>query len=210
MTRVFAGLVGAILVVLALAGFLFGGWAVSVFGTNGTYEVPVAEVSTSGAALYVNRFNVDPASYLPDGLLETSVVANATDGKEVFLGVGDADDVQDLLLGVPYDAAYELTDGRFTVRPVPGTVVPAPVPGDADIWTVSAQGSTAVLPWDGQDGSGVFVVMNSDGSAPVAADISATLQPPGYLLTLALIGIVSLGLGLLGAFLIARAVRSPR
>ncbi len=210
MTRVLAGVFGGLLVILALVGFLFVGWALSVFGTEGEYEVPVADVSVPGAAIYVNRFDVDPAPYLPAGVLDTYVVATSTSEQEVFAGVSDANAVQDLLLGVPYEAASELVDGVFVVRPVPGTVLPAPEPATADIWRASAAGSRAAVPWNDEDGSGVLVVMNADGTAQVSAELSATLEPPRYQVVLVVVALAALAAGLLGAFLLARAVRSAR
>lgn len=208
MTRVLAGAFGGLLVIVALGGFLFVGWALSVFGTEGEYEIPVADVSVPGAALYVNRFDVDPAPYLPQGVFDTYVVATSSSEQEVFVGVSDANAVQDLLLGVPYEAASELVDGVFVLRPVPGTVLPAPEPAAADIWRVSDAGSRAAILWNGEDGSGVLAVMNADGTAQVSAELSATLESPRYQVVLMVVVVVALVAGLFGAFLLARAVRS--
>jgi hypothetical protein len=203
-------LLGGFLLLVALSGALAGGWTASVFGLQGKYEVPVAEVSVPGAALYVNLFNIDPAPYLPDGLLDTYVVATSPTGEDLFLGVGAANEVQEFLFGVPYDAASELAGGAFVVRSVPGTVLPAPNPQEATIWRGSAAGDPAPLRWSNEFGSEVFIVMNSDGTAGVAADLTATLESPRLLAMVTILMVGSLLFGLLGALVLARAVRSAR
>ncbi len=210
MTRVVGSAIGGLLVLVALLGALLGGWLLSVFGTEGKYEVPVAEVSVPGAALYVNLFDVDPASYLPDGLLDTYVVASNPGPEDLFIGVGAANDVQDLLLGVPYDAASDLASGAFVLRSVPGSRIPAPAPQDSTLWQVSAAGNPAILSWNEQDGSGVFVVMNADGSAGVTAELTATLESPRVVPLMAVLLVVSLLVGLLGAAILASVSRSTR
>lgn len=207
MKRFLLGLVGGVLVLLALGGALVSGWSVSVFGTEGRYEVPVAQVDVGGAALYVNLFDVDSDTPLPAGLLETYVVAVSDDGAPLFLGVGEQEAVQDFLLGVPYEAASELAGGTFTTRPVPGLKVPAPDPAAAQIWEVSAVGEQPRLRWTDQNGAGVLVLMNADGSAGVQASLTATLENPRLLQATVVLAAVSLLLAILGVVLLARALR---
>lgn len=208
MKRILLGLIGGVIVLLALAGALLTGWAFSVFGTDGRYEVPVAQVDVGGAALYVNLFNVQTDTPVPDGLLETYVVARSDDGAPLFLGVGEQEAVQDFLLGVPYEAASELAGGTFTTRPVPGLKVPAPDPVDAGFWAVSAVGEQPRLVWTEQNGAGVLVLMNADGSAGVQASLTATLESPRLVQVMVAVAVVSVLLGILGAVLLARALRS--
>jgi hypothetical protein len=66
------------------------------------------------------------------------------------------------------------------------------------------------LRWSNEFGSEVFIVMNSDGTAGVAADLTATLESPRLLAMVTILMVGSLLVGLLGALVLARAVRSAR
>lgn len=209
MKRFLLGLVGVLLLLAGLAGAGLGGWVLSVFGTDGRYEMPIATVQTPTAALYVNLFHVSSDASIPDGLLDTYVQATGS-SKPVFLGVGTAEDVQDYLLGVPYEAASELTNGTFTTLPVPGTIVPAPDPVKAEIWQASVAGQDPRLLWTGQNGAGVFVVMNADGSAGVDTRLVGTLESPRLVPVVAGTMAVSLVFAIVGVVAIARAARPKR
>lgn len=208
MRRFLLGAVGAVVLLIALVAATGAGWLLSVFGTDGRYEVPVATVDVGSTALYVNLFTVSTPDYLPSGALETYVTASNDTGGALFIGVGKQQQVQDFLLGVPYDAASGLTDGRFELRAVPGQRVPAPSPTSVDWWWTSAEGNPAKMPWEPADGAGVLVVMNADGSAGVAADLSASLEFPQLAAVVAVLVLLGLVLGFLAAVLLHRAVRS--
>lgn len=208
MRRFLLGAVGAVLVLVALAAATSAGWLLSVFGTDGRYEAPVASVDVGSTALYVNLFTVSTPDYVPRSVLETYVTARHDSATPLFLGVGSQEDVQDFLLGVPYDAASSLTNGTFELRAVPGLRVPAPAPESVDWWWTSASGNPARLPWAPENGAGVFVLMNADGSAGVDADVSASLEFPQLTAVVAVLVLLALVLGFLGALLVHRAVRS--
>lgn len=137
-------------------------------------------------------------------------------GRDVFLGVADAADVDGYLRDVPHavlgDDPWEndyavggserWTTGSETdlgLDEVPGTRAPEP-PTDQDFWTQSATGADQqTITVDLRSGVWVVVVMNADSSQPVWVDVQAGahtelfgLAKPGVLIA----GIVALVLGL--------------
>ena len=212
MKRFLLGLIGTLLLLAGLAGATGAGWVLSIFGSDGSYEEPVAKVDTNSAALYVNMFNVTSNVtsdlHLPRDFFTTYVQARSNDGKPIFLGVGPADKVQDFLFGVPYVAASSLANGAFVTRDVPGDTLPAPTPATAGIWSVSAVGSQPKLQWSPDNAAGVFVVMNGDGTAGVHTQLVATLESPRLLPALAIAAAVSVLFAVVGIVLLVLAFRS--
>lgn len=99
---------------------------------------------------------------------------NTTDG-ELFVGIGPHVDVEAYLAGVPHDEVIQVEFGPFSAdyrRKNPaGTATPAP-PHDEIFWVAQAAGtSTQTVTWELEPGDWAIVVMNSDGSANVNADI---------------------------------------
>lgn len=205
MKRTMAVIAGVVVMLLGLAGAAAGATAIAVFGTEGAYRIPVADVRTEGAALYVRSFGLEQ-QVIPEGLLEVSLTARGESGAEVFLGVGPAAQVQAYLTGVPYDAAAELSNGAFVTNAVPGTRAPTP-PGDQAFWLTQETGSPAVLSWQPSYRADILVVMNADASAPVAVQLSAELGSPRlFPAAVAAIGI-GVALSLFGLWLLLRAGR---
>jgi hypothetical protein len=174
MKRTLAILFGLLLIVIALLLGAGGALALNLFDSEGRYELPVAQVDTDGAAIYVSSFNLDP-SVVPDGVFTTTLEFASADSREVFLGTGSANDVQQFLVGVPYDAVTQIVDEKLVANPVPGAVLPAPQPLETDIWTASGSGTTAVLPWQQDMSEEILLLMNTDGSAGVAGDLHGVL-----------------------------------
>lgn len=206
MRRTLAVLAGALALLLGLGAAALAGGVFAYFGTEGRHEVPVAQVSTQGAALYVRAFGLDQA-VIPEGLVDVSLSAAAQDGREVFLGVGRATDVQGYLTGVPYDAGTELSGGTFKTNPVPGLRVPAPAPADQQFWVAQATGAPAELAWTPGYRADVLVAMNADGTAPVEMALSAALTLERAM-AIALVAIVAALLFWVAAWwLLVRAAR---
>lgn len=200
-------ILGVLLVLVGIAAVVVSGLVISVFGTKGENTTPVATVNTSTAALYVRSFNVERTDG-PQQYLDLSVGAKSTNGKPLFVGVTPPDKAQAYLRGVPYESASKISNGAFEVKAVPGLIVPAPDPEQQNIWTVSDSGTTATLPWDGQHGSDVLVVMNADGTPGVQADITATLTRPHLGVASIAGAVIGALLAVLGLVLIVLAFRS--
>jgi hypothetical protein len=112
---------------------------------------------------------------------EAGVVLRATSGSpghDIFVGVGLQAEVARYLSEVEHS---ELTEIRFapfrpSFRTSPGTQPPAP-PAAQIFWTVSAQGpGTQQIESELRTGNWAVVIMNADGSKPVAVGLQAGLR----------------------------------
>jgi len=169
--------------------------------------------SSDGYAILSDSIDIDED--VPDWLLSEDVVgsvrvrAEAEGGGEVFLGLGPTDDVRDYLDGVEHSVVRDLHYDPFRAdyRQVSGGAPRAP-PGDETFWTEQASGpGEQTLTWDPEQGDWSLVLMNADGSAGVAADVSAGAEA-NFLLWLAIVLLVLGVLLLLAAgLLIFLAVR---
>jgi hypothetical protein len=157
--------------------------------------------SSDGYAILSESIDIDED--VPDWLLSEDVVgsvrvrAEAADGGDVFLGLGPTADVRAYLDGVEHDVVRDLRYDPFRARyrHVDGASPRAP-PGDETFWTEQATGpGEQTITWDLEQGDWSLVLMNADGSAGVAADVSAGAEAP-FLVWLA-IGLIVLGVLLL-------------
>ena len=175
------------------------------FRTDAHAIVSAEEISGTGPDIFYGRAMVGPVR----------ISGQADDpNRELFLGLGPADDVERYLDDVEHSELVDLNVWPFVVEydERPGTSVPD-APGDQDFWISSAAGSGSItldaeLP--GEDWRAV--VMNADGSAAVDADLAvgATLPVLGWCLIacfafgalLAVAGLIVIAFGL-------RAYRRP-
>jgi hypothetical protein len=126
---------------------------------------------------------------------------SAKSGQDIFVGVGPQVEVAKYLADVEHSELTELRFNPFRVnyRTVTGSQAP-PLPGTQDFWAVSAQGpGTQQITADLTDGDWVVVIMNADGTRPVAADLQAGARSvflaPVTLGTL-IVGLALLALGI--------------
>ena len=143
-------------------------------------------------------------------------VRPTTDGKGVFVGIGDAQRVASYFTGVARDQVVNITDPfsrgqrAAVLRTTPGGSSVSP-PASQAFWVASAAGTgLQELTWRVTDGHWAIVVMNADGSPGV--DVAATMGVrANFLIPLSLI---MLGVGLvltgLAVALIIRGTTGPR
>jgi hypothetical protein len=172
--RVIAIVAGAL---AALAGFglaAVGALLLGVFGSDGTVASGSHSLSTSRAALVSSVGDIsdiaDVADVVGDPRVRVSARAPGSDSR-VFVGIGPAAEVDRYLASAPIDEVtdFEIDPFELTRRPRPGTVRPAP-PASQGFWVAEASGrNTATLDWKLRDGDYRLVLMNVDGSRPVAA-----------------------------------------
>ncbi|MBP2368145.1 hypothetical protein [Pseudonocardia parietis] len=163
----------------------------------------IGTVSTNGAAL-----RSDPVLIHSDPDAVTRVVgevalqATAHRGEEVFVAIGPTAHVARYLDGV----AHGVWRGEATsTGPTSGSRVDelagtssATRPGTQTFWVASASGpATQTARWTPEPGNWTAVVMDSDGSGPVTADVQVAAQVPGLGATSA--AAVWTGVGLLDA-----------
>jgi hypothetical protein len=214
--RVVAAVIGALLL-LTSTGLLVGGgalaWADTTQRDDGYVWTPTDDLATDGYALAVEDLTLDTAGdewvvdeVLGDARLE---VTAADQSDEVFVGVARAADAAGYLDGVAYREIDELgPDGGLDEGRDNSGGAPAGVPGDEDFWVASTEGDgTQTLTWTPSDGDWTVVVMRADGTAGLDVDARAGVTAPGLPWLwggLLIVGGVFL---VLGALLVAVAVR---
>ena len=184
-------------VVLLVVGVLLAGFGLLLTGAATALGVAVFQRSSNGVILSpTERYSVTSYAItseqldvvLDDGLpgagtsrATPDVVLRATSGRvgeQIFIGVGPREDVARYLSDVEHS---ELTQLRFnpfqpSYRTAAGSSAPE-LPAAQTFWTVSAQGpGTQQIESRLRTGSWSVVIMNADGSRPVAVDLQAGLH----------------------------------
>ena len=95
------------------------------------------------------------------------------DGDDLFVGVAPSAEVATYLAGVQHAVGTGLEDGDPVYRSADG-VAPQTPPTEQDFWVASADGTDPQLTWPLEDGSWTVVIMNSDGSAAVSAEMRSS------------------------------------
>lgn len=117
------------------------------------------------------------ARYLDAVLGDVRVRATAA-GPGAFVGIGPADAVAGYLDTVDRERLVDLSSGRAVQQRLPGGA-PATPPAQQTFWVASAAGpGSEQLTWTPTDGRWTVVVMNADGSRPVAVELSAGATLP--------------------------------
>ncbi|WP_436004610.1 DUF4389 domain-containing protein [Knoellia sp. LjRoot47] len=154
--------------------------------------------TTSGSAVLFSDLELDTtgASWVPDRVIGDVriTVSPGSSSDPVFFGIGPNRDVAAYLDGASY--SVERRPG-IDQREVAGSADPG-APTAQTFWVASATGGgSQQLTWEPRDGSWSAVLMNSDGSSGVTADVAIGATFPW---------LTQLGLGLLlGGLLLAVA-----
>jgi hypothetical protein len=176
----------ALLLVLGILTFLVGVAAIAggaavaaILGSDESLSTDPARVEGAGVALVAENIQVDESSIpVPSGVGELTLTVTAPDGRSMFAGTARPSDLDTYLTGAPYDVVVDLTSGRkASTRPVPGTQQPPPPDGQS-FWLTRSSGPTATSR-SALDSSTGLVVMNSDASAGVKADVVVTYRLRG-------------------------------
>jgi hypothetical protein len=114
---------------------------------------------------------------------DIKVEATATPSGEVFIGLARTADVDAYLDGVAHSVVSDNgdtsgDDDEVQLDDVDGGPLTTP-PTEQDFWEASATGpGTQTLTWEVDQGDWTVVVMDADGSAPVAADVEVGATVP--------------------------------
>jgi hypothetical protein len=207
--RIAAIVVGAVLA-LASVGFLVAGGVLTIgyvaeSDDGGYFDETLDRIGTATAAITTGDIDLraDPG---PNWLFESvgvTVRLQATavnDDASLFTGIGPTADVDVYLSGVARDEIEDVTaGGRVRYNTAPGANQATP-PAEEDFWVASTSGTgTQTIEWDVAEGEWVVVLMNSDGSAGILADVTVGVRS----------GVVlAIGVGMLavGGVLLAVAV----
>jgi hypothetical protein len=196
-------------VILVVVGLIFfvggglvataGGALMSVFGSDNTLSSGTHQVSTPVTAVVAAMNDIKGTNGIANAVDNPTLrVSVHSAGKDVFLGIGPAADVDQYLAGVAYDkvtdldlSPFQLVTARQNGSNQPGA------PGDQTFWTVQANGGQATVDWQITDGSYRLVVMNADASPGVSITGQFALKVPN----LFVVGLGVLLAGLLGVLI---------
>ena len=176
--RIALVVVGTIAGLLAL-GLLVGGCGlVAVDQTqrddDGFLMSPTQDFSTSTYAIVSESADVDTegGEWALDSFLGTVRIRSEGD-RQVFVGIGPADEVARYLGGVERDVVDDLDssgDPEYSRR---SGGAPTGRPGEETFWVASTEGAgEQTLEWEPEDGDWQAVVMNEDASRGVSAELS--------------------------------------
>lgn len=179
MKRAVLLVLGVLTLLLGLALVAAGGGVAALLGQKESISTQPARMSGTGVALVAEHIRVDESNVpVPQGLGTLTLSVTSPDGRPVFVGTATPDDLDTYLTGAPYDVVVDLASGgRATTRPVPGTQQPAP-PAGQTIWVQQSTGTTARISSD-LDPTTALVVMNSDATPGVTADVVVTYRIAG-------------------------------
>ncbi|GAA1477754.1 hypothetical protein GCM10009623_22000 [Nocardioides aestuarii] len=209
------GIVLALMGVPLLVAGLGLGWALGTQrDADGFFTTPARELTTETVALSSTVLELGRAGeddWWADNDVAT-VRVRASSESPVFLGIGPSDDVRAWLDAAAYDELTDVTadpfDYTLTRRGEGGSLTGAP--GDQEIWIAQVSGpGEQTLEWDVTGGSWTVVIMNTDGSPGVTADVSAGGRL-GMLVPLAwTLGLLGVALAAAGAVLIVWGASPP-
>lgn len=192
--------------VIGLAGAAVIGVSVAV-RDEGMYTSAPTTWSTTGYAIRSEEVSLHSGAMMPAApsrmMGEVEVTATTMTGHDVFVGIARTADVEQYLGEVarstvedPWAGAAD--DTRFTAGGEP-----AMPPSAAPVWITSASGpGTQTIRWTPRTGRWCLVVMNEDGTAPVAADVTVAAELPivdvagATLLATGLVVLIVSGIGL--------------
>ena len=168
--------VGSIAAVIAL-GLLAGGCAaVAVDQTqrddDGFLMSPTEDFATATYAIASERADIDAAGAerALDVFLGTVRIRSESD-RDVFVGIGPEEDVVQYLSGVEHSIVTDFERRPVYVQRAGGA--PSTPPSEQTFWVESASGTgEQTVEWEPESGDWRVVVMNTDGSRGVAADLS--------------------------------------
>ena len=200
------------LFILAALALIIGGGVLLVFDSNfkdaqGFYTTRFIPVSSSAPVIVSQsaEIQVGPGWFNTNHNTITVRIeaVNDSPAKAVFVGIARESDLATYLSGISYDEVTDFSIGENALHYLhyTGTNV-APPPASQMFWVMSDSGTgtgTRTVQWNISSGNYAIILMNTDGSAPINAEISLGVKIPGILhgigLGLLIGGIVLLGGG---------------
>jgi hypothetical protein len=199
--RVILIVVGVIFIVGGGLVATAGGALMGVFGSDNTLSSGIHQVTTPSTALVAPMDDIKGTKGIASAVDNPTLRVTVNNpGKDVFVGVGPAADVDQYLAGAAYDKVtdLELDPFRLVTTRQNGSNRPG-APGDQSFWTVHANGAQATVDWQITDGSYRLVVMNADTNPGVNVNGQFALKVPNLFavgLGVLLAGIVGVVIGI--------------
>ena len=216
-------------VVFAVLMFLLAGGLLSAATTvfvadntlrdnQGFFMSPSQRFSTGAYAIESEamRLGADGGpDFVPRQLLgEAKLQVTPANGSSVFVGVGRTEDVDAYLAGVEHVTLVDFTSRGGVGVPryvkTPGKP-PGQLPRDSTIWVAQASGTGGqTVTWPLQSGAWKVVMMNTDGSRNVAADVAVGATFPDVDWVIGALVLLGVGALALSAVLLYVALRTTR
>ncbi len=200
---------------MLLGGIALGGQYAFNRDADGYFTASLDRLTTDTAAITSEdiRLFVEPGS--PDWMLDRLDadirfrVSGADGSRDVFVGIGPEKDIDAYLSGASFDRVVSVDNETPEYRRVDGDASLAP-PGEQTFWVAQASGTgTQELNWEPTEGRWVAVLMNTDGSPSVAADIRIGAKA-GFVLPLAwTLGVLGILVTVLATVLVAVGINGP-
>lgn len=212
--RVISVVAGSLLVVTGMGLVPTGAvglWAdQAARDSDGYISTDLARFSSPGYAITTEPEAVrfDGPDWVMNRMLgEVRITADSATSAPVFIGIARTGRAMTYLAPIEHTVIHRLDQSVTTDEQRAGQA-PAVPPGDESFWVAQTSGTgQQTLDWKPQTGTWTVVVMNADGSRPVAADLAVAATVPWLDdVSYALIGSGLIFL-MIGGSLIAIAVR---
>jgi hypothetical protein len=196
-------IVGWVLGALGVALLVAGTTCAAIVGADSSVSSGPHGLTSAGSAIVTGDNAVDRVGPT------VTISVTTPDGGPVFVGVGNAVDVDDYLAGSPVTRVDSLSlPWDVTTAAVEGRSAPAADPRDLDWWLVSDAGDgSATIDFPLPDDVVDVVVMDPDRGRDFVADITVGVEVPG--LFAGAIAVAAFGLGLVLAAVSTLRRRSP-
>jgi hypothetical protein len=189
-----------VLLLVPAAGLGVGGGALLALDnardSSGYVTSPVFHLSSTTAAITAENLTITNADLWARSLGDVGglrVTATSPTGRPVFVGVARQSTVDQWLAGKAHDELTGFSGGTALYHRAAGALQAVPDPAAQNFWLATATGSDpTVLRWALTNGSYAVVVVNTDGSPGVVADVRGSAQVPH----LAGLGGTMLGVGI--------------
>jgi hypothetical protein len=161
------------------AGAAAIGWGLSFErDSNGFFTTPTDRFATTTFALTTKKIDLgDPTAdsgWENRKIATVRIRATASGDRPLFVGIGPERAVEQYLQDVRHDEISDVEYGPFRAsysqHHVTATGSPA-VPTAQTFWVAQSVGTSATTVWEVKEGEWSVVVMNSDASSGVSADI---------------------------------------
>jgi hypothetical protein len=194
--RILGWALGALGVVLLIAAVAAG----VIVGPDSAVSSGTHQLKSDGVAIVTADDALDHSGPT------VTVTASTPDGGPVFVGVGNAVDVQDYLAGSPVTRVDRFSfPWDVTTTDVSGRSAPAADPRELDWWLVSGSGDGSAsidfpLPDDVVD----VVIMDPDRGRGLVADVTVAVDLPGLFAGAIAAALFAFGLLLAGIAVLRR------
>ncbi len=202
--RLVALVVGCLLILPGLGSMIGGSllFFAHTFGrdSSGFFSTDLDRINSLTVAVTTGEIDFTADHGTPNRLIDSLDadirlrVKNAKSSSGVFIGIGPQIDVDRYLMGVSHDEIWELENGDSPLYRNRSGSDDIELPTAQTFWAASSSGiGTQELVWELESGRWTVVIMNSDGSPGVTADVNVGAKVP-FIFPLALI---LLGVGVL-------------